>query len=506
MTTVDWRIELDPAAPGSKIAPAILGHYDLSGALFKYDPKLLAAPMKTAGFSEWRVGVGRWEISTLLLPTLSDGTACAPPEIPPLPKEAFAEPGATDLSLIAARDWFIDDGKPVTLPSTGDDARYSLGYVRAVIDTAIALGAKPYVDVDLMPRALSANKTPARVKGVIPDPCMATFTNKVSNVKPIDTDVFAAAVAGLVKRVVEGSGTEKGRPVTHFEIWNEPEFPYFWDKSFETKGLDDWFKMAATTLVYLASYRKGATKPEVKALKFGMGSFALADTAVTAIGAFDKTALPDGTFLPVDFISFHSYDNDPLKVADDIEKVAAARRTSTHYKDIEIALAEWGMQLDGKGWDAATMDQPLHLSTVIALGTGSSLDHAHRALFYDFYPGLPFGLLDHDGKPKPAYHAYVLLAEIIRSGTTRLAAKGFESGRLDGGQGVVLATKDDTGKIRVLLINRGSSPRTVEVAIAGAASKPNEVKLFDAPSSPPHSVDAKSPLTVPARSIALVTF
>ncbi len=34
---VDWLIEVDPAAPGVPLPPALLGHYDLLGELLAYD-------------------------------------------------------------------------------------------------------------------------------------------------------------------------------------------------------------------------------------------------------------------------------------------------------------------------------------------------------------------------------------------------------------------------------------------------------------------------------------
>lgn len=502
-----WAIDLDEARSAGPIPTALLGQYDLSGALFRYAqvPGLIDA-MRGAGFAEWRVGVGRWEISTLLLPTLTDGSSCATDSLyAALPPESRAPALATDDSLIAARDWFTDDGKPVTEAMTLDDARYSLTYVRSVVDAAIAFGTRPYVNVDLMPRALAKNRAPSRSKTVIPDACLATFTNAVCNVRPTDNLVFASAVAGLVQRVTQGSGGEKGRAVTHWEIWNEPEFPYFWDKAFETKGLDDWTAMMATTLVRLDAMRAAATAPEMKALRFGMGSFARAETAEAILVAFDGTPLPGGKKLPFDFLSFHSYHNDPLAIVADIERVAAARRTSASYKSIELALAEWGPQLDGMGWDPKTMDAPLLVSTVLALGAAQGLEHAHRALFYDFYEGLPFGLLDHGVRPKPLYHAYALLASLVGKGWARLPPKGHEDGKLDGGLGAVIASRDDAGVVRALLVNRGASARTATISVQGIAKVPSAVRVFDAPSSPPHEGEHARAVLVPPRSIVLVT-
>ncbi len=498
---VDWTIEIDPSTAGPTVSRYLLGQYDLSGALYDFAKvEGLSTLMKQAGFSEWRVGVGRWELGTQLLPALTDGTAC--PTI--FPKTSLAPEGSTDLSLVAGRDWFTDDGKPVTLAMTADDTRYALGYARSAIDQATAFGVEPWVDVDLMPRALAKNRTFSRTTSVIPDACMATFTNAVSNSAPADATVFAAAAVGLVRRLVEGSGSEKGRPLTRVEIWNEPEYPYFWDKAHEPKGgLDEWVKMAAVTLVSLADYRSKATAPAAKALKFGFGSFAVGDTAIALLGAFDKTALPDGSFLPIDFVSFHAYDNDPLAVAAKVDAVAAARRSSTHYQNVELALAEWGLALDAKGWDPATMDVPLHTATVLTLAATAGIEHAHRSIFYDYYAGIPFGIVGNDRKPKPGFHAYTLLAQVV--GGARVPVKNAVNGRLDGGLGVVLVTKDAGGKVRALIVNRATSARNVEISVGGAVVTASALSVFDTPSAAPSARDVARTLRLPPRSIALVS-
>jgi hypothetical protein len=46
--------------------------------------------------AEWRVGLGRWEFATQLLPTLTDGTAC---NLSMWPAASAAPPGTTDLDM-----------------------------------------------------------------------------------------------------------------------------------------------------------------------------------------------------------------------------------------------------------------------------------------------------------------------------------------------------------------------------------------------------------------------
>ena len=495
-----WELELVPARHNRELRPALLGHYDLSGALFKYDQvKGLAGAMKRAGVAEWRVGVGRWEAATLLLPTLTNGKAC------PFPlARAKAPAGQGVLDLIRGRDWFVDTGQTVTLAHTGQDARYALGYVRSVLDTAAALGAVPFVSIDLMPRALAANRAPER------EHCLWSFTNKVSNARPADHRVFAAAVEGLVRRIVEGSGAEAGRAVTHFEIWNEPDLPYFWDRSLDPE-LHQFFAAAATALVRLDAYRKRAGRAS---LRFGLGGFASHRAAIKVIQAFDGNALPNGKHLPLDFISFHGYSNDPLEIAAKVRQVAAAVKASTHFRDVELVLSEWGPDLKATGGDqayAASMEPPLLMSTVIALGANMGLSRSHHTFFWDFYAGdvITWGLYDHAMRPKPLAHAYQLMARLIGAGARRLDIAGIQAGKLDGGQGAILAAREAaTGKVRVLLINRGKAPRRARLRLdADKPLVPNVITLFDNPARAPRKIRPEGAIIqVPARSLLLVEY
>jgi hypothetical protein len=501
---VDWEIALDPGR-SAPISRALLGHYDLSGALFAYDAVPgLAAAMDEAGFAEWRVGVGRWELATQLLPTLTDGTPCDFP----LP-QAFAPPGSTDLTLMAARDWFVDDGQAVTLADTAVDDRYALGYVRRVLDTATALGARPYLSVDLMPRALAENRAPERSTALLADACTASFTNRVSNSPPADPAVFAAAVTGLVRRLVEGSGGEAGRPIDHVEVWNEPELPYFWDV-----GLDpdrqQFFAAAAATLVQLDAYRRASSRPEVQALRFGFGSFARSATAAAVITSLDENPIAGYGRVPLDFVSFHAYANDPEAILAAIEEVAAAAAASTGYRDLELVLSEWGPDLEATAGDVAyawSSEPPLLMATVIAWGAAAGLGRAHHAIFWDYYPwsAITWGLYDHDLQPKPLASAYRLLARLLPDGAVRLVPAGLGDGRLDGGLGAVLATRDAAGVTRVLLVNRGTEWRLARVSLAGARLTPTAVTAFFLPDGEQHGLLEPDAL-VPARSLLLLEF
>jgi hypothetical protein len=506
---VDWAIAVDPAVAAGPVSPALLGHYDLSGSLFDYrSNQALQDRMRAVGFAEWRVGLGRWEIMTRLLPTLADGqaTSCAP-LLAGFPAAALAPANATDATLIADRDWFSDTGQPVALADTASDARYRLDYVRGVIDTALAFGAEPFVDIDHMPRALSANRTFFRGGTVagLASPCFGTWSNRVSNARPADPAVFAAAVVGLVRRVVEGSGGQPGRPVRYWELWNEPELGYAWEPSLEQPPgtLNAFFAAMLTTLVQLDAYRAGATAPAARALELGIGSFAYASTAASFLSSIDTNPLPGGQHVPLDFVSFHAYSNDPLAIIDELDKVARARAATTHYRDTELVLAEWGPNL-GTPPSPTTMDIPLVVATVLARAPAFGITRAHHSLFFEFFPDVPFALLDQDANPMPLYHAYALLHAAIGGGATRLVVAGAPTGALADGDGAVLVVRGADGIVRALVVNRGATARSVALELAGARVTPTRVRVFDDPAVGPREISPTSEVTLPARSIALV--
>ena len=508
----DWVLGIAPDGPAAgRLSPALLGHYDLSGSLLGYGANAALVERMTAiGFAEWRVGLGRWEFVTRLLPTLADGrdTSCAA-TLAQFPAPVRAPAGSTDASLVADRDWFSDTGQPVSLADTDDDRRYRLDYVRGVIDTATAFGAAAYVDIDHMPRGLAASRNFVRGGAVlagVTDPCLTTWTNHVSNTRPADPAVFAAAVVGAVRRVVEGTPGAAPRDARYWEIWNEPELGYAWDPSLEQPPgtLNAYFATALTTLTRLADYRARSTNPRVAALRFGLGSFALASTAATTLATLDANPLPDGSFAPIDFVSFHAYANDPLAIVASIQQMIDARAASTHYRAIELSLAEWGPDLTASP-PPTTMELPLMVATVLARGATLGLEHAHHSLFYAFVPGLPYAVVAADGAPLPTYHAYALLHALIGNGADRLAIDGASDGALDGGTGAVVASRDGAGQIRVFVVNRGDAARTARIDLGAATTTPRRVEIYDDPAGAPRVLAPSAVITLPARSLALIT-
>jgi len=500
----DWDINVQTNSTVGPISRSLIGYYDLSGVLFDYqNVPGLVAQMEKVGFgtagADWRIGLGRWENATQILSTLTDGTACN--NFLPENQSAFG----TDLELIESRDWFtFTDGSPVTESDIGD-TRYALDYVRSVIDTSTAFGATPYLSIDLMPRALSINQTPNR------QVCEVTFTNSVSNNQPADAAVFAKATAGLVQRVVEGSGTgiggDRPRSVQYWEVWNEPELDTFWEPTLAADP-DAFFDMAIATLLELDAYRNATADVNGQSIRIGLGSFINESSAIATIQSFD------GVGIPLDFISFHAYNDDPLVIVDAIERTEAAIQNSINYQGIELVLAEWGPDLATRAADqqyASSMDPALHAATVLALGASAGLDRSHNAIIYDFYPAIALGLIDNQGVARPLYRAYELMAKLVEGNAEQLSVAGITDGRLDAGMGAILSARDAlSGTVRVLLVNRNTSSRTVRVALDGVTSTPLQVYVFDASADPADGL-ATMPLPaslfeIPARSVAVAEF
>lgn len=490
--TPTWLVGVDPVHPGRALPPELLGEYDLAGSLWHYDqvPGLVSA-MQTVAFPEWRVSVERWEGRSQMFPTLTDGTACTYPE-----PTAFVPSGWTDLDLIASRDWFTDDGTPVTLADTMDDSRYALDYARSVLDVAAAFGAEPFVSIDAMPRALSLGQTPVRTD------CYWSFWNGVTTAPPVDPDVFAAAAVGLVQRLLLGSGGQPGRPVRYVEIWNEPEGA-FWDSAYDP-DYSIFYAMEQATLTALAQFRATSGHPE---LRFGFAGFAGTSMAIQAIQRFDAMSTP----VPLDFLSFHSYNTDPIGIAHDVESVMSAVQATQHYASLEVALTEWGpgqdienneeSRLDPNETYAHSMDPALHAATAMARAATAGLGRAHHVFFWDFFPFRIRGLYQNDLETRPQYYAFQLLAAVIGSGNRILPVTGASDTQIE------LATQDGSGHVHVLLVNRDTTSQVVGVTLGGLGATPSAVRLYDDPAGTIQQVAVTGEAVVaPAQSILVLDF
>ena len=105
---------------------------------------------------------------------------------------------------------------------------------------------------------------------------------------------------------------------------------------------------------------------------------------------------------------------------------------------------------------------------------------------------------------------FELMAKVILPGSARLAPNGLADGRLEGGLGALLASRDAVGTVRVLLVNRNTSARSAIVRMDGSPSEPSMLHLLDETDDPAQPLrqltPAGSEITLPARSVVVVEF
>jgi hypothetical protein len=263
--------------------------------------------------------------------------------------------------------------------------------------------------------------------------------------------------------------------------------------------------MVEATLTALAQFRGSSTHPE---LRFGFAGFAGAAGAIQAIQKLDATT----PAVPLDFLSFHSYNTDPIGIAHDVENVMAAVRATANYAKIEVALTEWGPGQDIENGDesrlnpnetyAHSIDPALHAATVISRAATAGLSHAHHVFFWDFFPFRIRGLYQNDLQTRPQYYAFRMLTAVIGGGNRILPVV---SGTSD--THVVLATQEPSGRVHVLLVNRDATSQLVQVDTPGVPQTPSAVSAyFDPAGTIQPGKTVAGLITVPAESIVQLDY
>lgn len=442
----DATIELGAAT--TTLAP-IHGHYELSGALWSLSevPGLVDS-MTTAGFPSWRVGLGRWELSTLVAP---EGDCAAWP----------AEYQYDTLeAVLDERDWFVlrtdlDGDGEVDLEDTELTENYSFAHLDAVLAEADAFGATPYVSIDHMPRALSSGTALST-----PD-CTFTFANGVSNAPPKDPEVFAAAVARVISHVVDGWGGGRARSdVVDWEFWNEPDLPELEaGYAFWTGTPAEWLTTYAWVAAYVSAGRDA--NPSWSDLRIGGGSFATSTWSESFLSTMDEVGVP------VDFLAIHGYSDDAeahfttLSDARSLLDTWAAA-SPERFGATRLYYTEWGSNLDHLG-DPAWFDAPataaLH-AAVLTAAVEEGVTLSHRALFWDFYGEVPAGLVRGDGTTTPTWEVWRAFSA-VSSGT-----------RLD----TPAVVRDDAGSLRFTVL-ASEKDGVVQVLVAQPAGTDTRVAL-----------------------------
>ncbi|MBZ9649749.1 hypothetical protein K9B33_19610 [Sphingobium sp. 3R8] len=272
--------------------------------------------------------------------------------------------------------------------------------VDAVYDGLLARGVQPFVELSFMPRKLASGTRKFGLYGGNISP-------------PASTDDWSAFVRLFVQHLMDRYGRSKIRQ-WYFEVWNEPDLPFFFSGEQE-----DYFQLYKAT--------SAAVKAVDPALKVGGPS----TSAVQWIEPFLVFCAANDC--PVDFVSTHIYAGDdqnhifgnaPLLSQNDVipAAMAMARRQidATRYKGAELWLSEW------------SADSPAMIAHILA----NCLPYCHAmsqwALSSHFeeivVPNYVlkegdngWGMLARGSIAKPQFNTYKLLN---RMGNHRLASTG----------------------------------------------------------------------------------
>jgi polysaccharide biosynthesis protein PslG len=201
-------------------------------------------------------------------------------------------------------------------------------------------------------------------------------------------------------------------PVTHWQVWNEPNFPQYWGG--RTASAGEYVELLAATPVAIRSY-----DPNAKIVLAGLGP-----------GLARPTQIPSWRFLArlyragagplIDVVADHPYAADESGVAEQLERVASVMSRYGDDSPLWVTELGWASSIVpgnhvevGPGRQAALLEHAYRFLVHHARSL-----NIKRLLWFDFRdpkrrtypPGCPkcftFGLFHNNGSPKPAWNAF----------------------------------------------------------------------------------------------------
>jgi xylan 1,4-beta-xylosidase len=305
---------------------------------------------------------------------------------------------------------------PATVLGGGAPAQPNFQNVDAVYDGLIERGVQPYVELSFMPGKLASG-----------DRTFGFYRGNIT--PPASMEAWAGFIQQFARHLLGRYGAAEVRQ-WRFEVWNEPNLPFFWSGT--QAQYFDFYKATAVAL-------KGVDP----ALRVG----GPATSAVQWIPQF--LAFCDANQAPVDFVSTHVYPSDrqgPIfgqehkyGVNDVIPAAMAQVRgqiDATRFKGAELWLSEWSS--DSPAMIAHVITQCLPYCHAMSQWVLSSTYEELSVAPYLFQEGSNgWGMMAQRGIPRPAFNTYKLLN---RLGRRRLEATGpaLATRTADGGAAVMV--------------------------------------------------------------------
>jgi xylan 1,4-beta-xylosidase len=230
----------------------------------------------------------------------------------------------------------LDDAMSVYVKDPWSEARrYSFFNIDSIFDFLLSIGMKPFIELGFMPSALASG-------------AQTCFHYRANVTPPADYTQWEALIYTLVQHLAGRYGLDEVRS-WFFEVWNEPNLPFFWAGT-----QDEYFK--------LYEHAARAIKHVDSRLRVG--------GPATSINAWipDMIAFCQRSRAPLDFISTHHYPtDDPLWRNNDLPweefmKIAGQYQRGVLYQMISKARSEVGsLPLYYTEWNtSATVPDPLH--------------------------------------------------------------------------------------------------------------------------------------------------
>lgn len=281
--------------------------------------------------------------------------------------------------------------------------RHAFTYVDQVLDTWLAAGVRPFLELGFMPAALASGTS-------------TVFWWRGNITPPAVPDAWAATVRALLAHCVDRYGAAEVRtwPV---EVWNEPNLPQFW-----TGDEDAYHRLYEVTAL--------AVK-EVDA-DIAVGGPAVSPGADDWLRRFADVVERRG--LPCDFVSKHAYTSGPAQrvpfgvhqtlrpPGDLLEQFASPRRllAGTALAGLPVHVTEFSSSYRPDNPIHDTAYQAAYLAPVLVHGGDHASSFSYWTLCDVFEEeGVPtsplhggFGLLGHRQLRKPAFHLYAFMARL----------------------------------------------------------------------------------------------
>jgi xylan 1,4-beta-xylosidase len=421
--TVDAGLEPGPRSAAVEAQP-------LRGPATSLEVAIDAARVEGTLDRIWRM-VGSERLSQLLEGDDEFGNAIGPEFHAALAK-ARAELG---VERVRAHAILHDD---LHLFSWSEDGpSWNFETVDRVYDQLVELGLSPVVELSFMPRDLARD----------PDATVFEYRGIIS--PPRDWAVWGETCGRLADHLVDRYGIDEVAD-WGFEVWNEPNLQVFW-----TGTQEEYFRL------YDEAAR--AIKDVDERLLVGGPSSAASDWIE------DFTAFVAETGAPLDFISTHTYGNDPLDLHGSLQRHGL--------EGVEIWWTEWGVSathfgpINDTAFGAPFVLNGLKRSQgrVDALAYWVISDHFEELGRPERLLHNGFGLLTVGNLRKPRYWAVRLASEL---GDEILAARVTGDGA--GSLVDAWAARNADGRIDVLVWNGAPSAaglgngllhRTIELRI-----------------------------------------